>query len=99
VRAAQKQLGALAIGGGIAQAGGGGGGSHRSQIHPHATRNVRKQQKMGRLPDFFAYKSCCGCLAEQNLGYYSATSQHKQFSPTRTFSYVHKINLKLNSTT
>ncbi len=29
---------------------GGGGGSQRSQMHPQATRNVKKQQKMGCFP-------------------------------------------------
>ncbi len=45
VRVAQKLLGAPTIGGGSAQAGGSGGGSQRSQIRPHATRNVQKLTK------------------------------------------------------
>jgi hypothetical protein len=40
MRAAQKLLGAPNIGGESAWAEGGGGGSQRSQIHPHAARNV-----------------------------------------------------------
>jgi hypothetical protein len=40
VRAAQKLLGAPTIGVGSARARGGGGGSQRSQMCPHAARNV-----------------------------------------------------------
>jgi hypothetical protein len=54
---AQKLLGALTIGGGSAQAGDGGGGTQRSQIYPHAARNVRKQRKTGCFAHFLAHKS------------------------------------------
>jgi hypothetical protein len=43
VRAAQKLLGALTIGGGSAQARGAGGGSQWSHIRPHAAQNVQKR--------------------------------------------------------
>ncbi len=47
VRAAQKLLGVPIIDRGECLARGGGGGRQRSQIHPQATQNVRKQQKTG----------------------------------------------------
>jgi hypothetical protein len=58
MRAAQKLVGVPTIGRGKVRAGGGGGGSQRSQIRPHATRNVQKTAKNWAVSHTFWPVNC-----------------------------------------
>ncbi len=57
MRAAQKRLDVLTIGGGSARAGGGGGGNQKESYTPPPPETYKNGEKMGPILHFLAYKS------------------------------------------